>query len=226
MDEKQVHSLQDIIPWEKIRSFVDTHTKNKIPEDEVKQAAQTLSGLNQYQIAALLRDQDAHCTRCGECCRRCTPIAVTKQEMKQIAKHLDTPYKKMKKRLHLKHVETGLYELRGKPCPLFREPDTCTVYNIRPQSCRLYPLGRFALEQCATGIMRLPSDCPAIEDMLLHQLLAQIVYEKAVREGVLPENPPAEALETLLNRSGFSLTRDPIKQVLVSKIVQTTRRQR
>lgn len=78
-----------------------------------------------------------HCDKCGNCCRTFTKFKITKRELKQIAKHLDTTWQTLIKRLRTRLVGQHCYITQ--PCP-FLENNLCTIYEIRPNNCRGFPV--------------------------------------------------------------------------------------
>jgi len=223
MTETQPYNPLNDIPWEKIRTFIDAHTKVLIPDEEVRQATRTFS-LTRLQIAGMVQLQDRFCTRCGECCRTSNPIDFTKEELRAVAKRLGTSYKRLKRKLRARPRGDGAIMVPGKPCPFLEGRNHCTIYDLRPMVCRLYPLGKSAGEASISGAMGLPSNCPAVKDMILHMLLAQIVLNMARREGSLPETLPTEVMENILKKTGFSPTEDPLKQAVRQKLLREEKR--
>lgn len=89
-------------------------------------------------LLALLH-KGSFCHHCGRCCRDCKDgIYVTDQELGMIAKRLGIPEQDVRRRF-LGASQYGVQVLRA-PCPLL-EGHMCSVYDIRPFSCRIFPLG-------------------------------------------------------------------------------------
>jgi len=110
------------------------------------------------------------CQRCGRCCREiglpCDPGRVF-----EIAKHLDISVREVIIRYYGHACADGnTWESdndKRTPCPFLRDDGhttTCTVYPVRPDGCRAYPL--------ETDFGRQGVDCPA----------ATMVHKRAGRE--------------------------------------------
>lgn len=74
------------------------------------------------------------CSTCpdGHCCRRET-VPVMGLEWDNIIRYLKSSFTKANKRIFQTNVDKG-----GLPCP-FLIHDRCSVYSVRPWSCRIYP---------------------------------------------------------------------------------------
>ena len=86
------------------------------------------------------------CTHCGNCCRR-DNILVLGGDIFQIAHTLGISDEKFKKR-YLKPADTwnendGYIKLKKKKCPFLKMDPAgyynCSIYEVRPQSCRMFP---------------------------------------------------------------------------------------
>ena len=86
------------------------------------------------------------CTQCGNCCRR-EDILVMGSDIFEIANHQKTTEDAFRKR-YLRPADTwndhdGYLKLKKGKCPFLKMDDAgyynCSIYDIRPQSCRLYP---------------------------------------------------------------------------------------
>lgn len=88
----------------------------------------------------------SYCRRCGECCSS-NPlnlgdpgIMVFEKELKLIAKHSTYSYKRLKK-LSGKYENPERDDVRHLPFPcIFYEQGKCTIYDIRPFTCKIYPV--------------------------------------------------------------------------------------
>jgi Fe-S-cluster containining protein len=78
------------------------------------------------------------CTRCANCCKT-MEAGVTAEDAERIAQHLgvsrETFVAKYLKRDELNEEDV----IKSLPCPFLGADDRCTIYQVRPQSCREYP---------------------------------------------------------------------------------------
>ncbi|MEM4727267.1 MAG: YkgJ family cysteine cluster protein [Candidatus Bathyarchaeia archaeon] len=100
---------------------------------------------NPLLLGLFLKIQNEFCLKCGECCRRNTPINIHKREAERIAAHLRMPYKEFKRRYRLKVRGDHTLDLPAAPCP-FLKGNLCSIYPIRPDVCRYFPIGRMAAD--------------------------------------------------------------------------------
>jgi Fe-S-cluster containining protein len=87
-----------------------------------------------HEIAERIAGQ-IDCTKCANCCKT-LEVAITKQECKRIADHLGTGHRAFMEK-YITAIDGG-FVMKSKPCP-FLVDDKCSVYAVRPQSCRDYP---------------------------------------------------------------------------------------
>jgi Fe-S-cluster containining protein len=78
------------------------------------------------------------CTRCANCCRTLQPV-FTEQDIDRIAAHRGMTRDEFIAN-YLEEAEEGPgYRTKTTPCPLLGEDNKCTVYDVRPETCRKYP---------------------------------------------------------------------------------------
>lgn len=80
------------------------------------------------------------CLQTGACCRMVTGVTMTYAERRQIEAEL--PAESV---THLRWEpgpRPALTVLRAKPCPLLTAEGRCSVYDVRPYSCRRWMCGR------------------------------------------------------------------------------------
>lgn len=77
------------------------------------------------------------CLECANCCKT-TPAILTNQDIKRIAKFLQIPPKIFRKKYVLEDIN-GELSFSKVPCAFLEPDNTCTVYEVRPESCRDYP---------------------------------------------------------------------------------------
>jgi len=90
------------------------------------------------------------CQHCSMCCRAYTPI-IQRGEIERISTCLKIKPKKFKRKYCIKlNLPLNKYELKA-PCPFIDDNKICTVYPLRPATCRYFP---FELDPW-DGIVRL-----------------------------------------------------------------------
>ena len=155
-----------------------------ISDEMIKKGLDSVNTFNEIQVMAMLKNQDSFCVRCGDCCRRCNPIAISKDELKKIAQHQNISYKKIKKKLKIQPSKTPrILNMSAKPCQFLIGKNNCKVYEIRPVVCRAFPLGT-AIEQYAkNGVWGAVSEfCPAIDNMFMIHIQSSIIRELALKK--------------------------------------------
>lgn len=113
------------------------------------------------QAAARIQEQ-IDCRACANCCRL-PGTTVNGADVERLAAHLSLSVAEFRER----HVKTGIWgdELAASgPCMFLRGND-CSVYEIRPESCRGYPFlaeGKGTLASRMTSILSKVCDCPIV----------------------------------------------------------------
>jgi Fe-S-cluster containining protein len=138
----------------------------------LEEAEQVLySQVTNRELEGLIMIQDSLCQKCGECCRRCSPIVITREEVEKIAEFLKVPYKRLRKKLDLKPAgEKGIFEMPGRPCR-FLEGNHCSIYPVRPVTCRGFPGVAMKLRVEKAGILVIPAYCSIVEKFFVDRLL-------------------------------------------------------
>jgi len=129
------------------------------------------SQVTNKELEALIMIQDSLCKRCGECCRRCSPILVSREEVENIARFLNVSPGSLRKRLNLKPSGfEGWFNMPGRPCR-FLEDNHCSIYPVRPQACRDFPGGYLKLKVETEGILEIPAYCSIVEKFFEERIL-------------------------------------------------------
>jgi Fe-S-cluster containining protein len=128
--------------------------------------------ISPLDVALLLKMQDRWCERCGECCRRNTPIALARSDAERISRYLRMPYKKFKQRFRIVPVGNSKFHMPASPCP-FLEGNLCSIYPVRPQVCRLYPAIDIIWQmEERRRYIEIPYYCHVLKKLFSHKLTA------------------------------------------------------
>jgi len=165
-----------------IREKIRSKLKVSIPERELDDAVASLGALHEPELIGLASMQDSYCIKCGNCCRTQTPINMTRIEMKRIASHLKLKRRRLTKLLKPRYREGGTFDIPAKPCPLLSE-NSCTVYPVRPFTCRTYPFGHTLASFSSQKMHTIPSDCPAAVEMMAFLGTTRLVVDLMIKKG-------------------------------------------
>ena len=80
---------------------------------------------------------EVSCLACANCCKTSPPL-VTVEDISRISRHLGLTQKEFSARYVLKDVN-GELSFATVPCRFLADDNYCTIYEVRPQSCRRYP---------------------------------------------------------------------------------------
>lgn len=81
--------------------------------------------------------QSTDCLSCANCCKT-TPALITHQDIKRISKYLQMPSSEFKKLYVITDLD-GEMMMQRLPCTFLDQDNKCTIYDVRPESCRRYP---------------------------------------------------------------------------------------
>ena len=147
--------------------------KLRIPparDDDVLKAVSSLGLILETEVAMIVAIQETLCKRCGNCCRNRAHLRIRKDELKGVADYLHVEYKRLKDQLRATPMGDGTFII-AQPCSFLRN-NLCTVYPVRPRTCRGYP----ANDLLTTMGRGAPFDgCPIAND-----LLAEIVVKRVL----------------------------------------------
>lgn len=102
------------------------------------------------------------CKNCGNCCREQRQIVLIPDDIKKIAKYLNTSYKKVR----IKYVDSldGILYLKSRPCIFYDgEKCKCKIYEGRPIVCRGYPFLTFNID-IKDGAVPALDGCPGSQE--------------------------------------------------------------
>lgn len=98
---------------------------------------------NKEEIVSKLKEahievfEKIDCIKCANCCKTAPPILNT-EDISRLAKYMNISKKQFRKQ-HVFEDLTGELTMNGVPCAFLESDGTCSVYEIRPQSCRRFP---------------------------------------------------------------------------------------
>ena len=78
------------------------------------------------------------CTECAHCCKT-AQVEVSTKDITRLAAHLGISAKEFAKRYTRTDGDNAVI-FKTVPCVFLGEDNLCTVYEVRPDSCRDYPL--------------------------------------------------------------------------------------
>ncbi|MCW4013415.1 MAG: YkgJ family cysteine cluster protein [Candidatus Bathyarchaeota archaeon] len=162
------------------RKAITRLNMENMDENDLLNAVSSLGVLLETEIALMYALQDQICTRCGKCCTQNKSMRVQKNELKQIAEHQKTSYKKIKRSTRALPRRDGTMKIKRSPCPFY--DDECTVYPVRPGECRGYPAN--VLLKSIGGKAEYPTECEISDE-----LLVEIAIKRALEEKMQRENP-------------------------------------
>jgi Fe-S-cluster containining protein len=81
-------------------------------------------------------EKQIDCTTCANCCRT-MQVVVDDDDIRRLAKSLQLPAKELERR-YVRRAPDGTRHFATSPCP-FLEGSRCSVYGVRPESCRDFP---------------------------------------------------------------------------------------
>ena len=137
------------------------------------------------------------CTGCGRCCRGPTPgrVWVTIREIKALAAFLKLDIETFARRYLLRSGRRlSLLESASRDCIFWREDVGCSVYEVRPDQCRLYPFWAEIVETEEAWEAE-SKKCPGMDRGTLYSatMIADLLEGRGAAEERArndPEDPP------------------------------------
>lgn len=137
LEELKSYDLADKVAFSKLPEFVDQHITKGVPE---------------YLLLDFIEGKriDEFCAECegSPCCTENDPIALSYDDVRRLAKGFGRSSKYVIKQYltHYNPIEIPSVSYRIKkanPCQWLsksKDKDYCTIYDSRPNVCRIYPL--------------------------------------------------------------------------------------
>jgi len=110
--------------------------------------------------------EDIDCLECANCCKSISPI-IHEKDIQRIAKNLKMKPSEFTEAYLEKDAE-GDYVFRQTPCPFLQPDNYCSIYAIRPRSCREYPhTDRKNIQQTLDMILKNTFICPVVYNIVM-----------------------------------------------------------
>jgi len=115
-------------------------------------------------IDSFAENPSLECERCGMCCTIPTELDLFPSELSAIAKHLKITLSDFKRKYRIRPMHSGMWLMPTAPCPFFDGENNCSIYDIRPATCRHYPFGH--LRQAFYNKTQFIGFCPIVRKAL------------------------------------------------------------
>lgn len=131
--------------------------------------------ISRGELAALLQTQNRLCVRCGECCMRCSRIALTNDDVGRVSRFFDWDRLTFITRFNLKPspYQPNTWLMPAGPCPFLEEGNRCSIYSVRPEACREFPAG-FLVYGVAGGTLEIPTYCAIVKRFFIALVLRRL----------------------------------------------------
>lgn len=109
--------------------------------------------------------QEINCLDCANCCKT-TPAMILDKDVKRISKHLNISVSEFYKKYTVKDEDHDIV-FKNVPCVFLGEDNYCSIYEVRPESCREYPHTRHhKMKQILDITFKNREICPAVFDIV------------------------------------------------------------
>ncbi|NVM27917.1 MAG: YkgJ family cysteine cluster protein [Candidatus Helarchaeota archaeon] len=83
----------------------------------------------------IIKNTGKLCDKCGKCCQLADPVKIRSEEIAALKHHLGNEFKVKD---FIRENERTYYFKKIKPCH-FLVDNKCSIYDIRPDSCKIFP---------------------------------------------------------------------------------------
>jgi len=118
------------------------------------------------------------CERCGMCCTIPTELDISKKEIRAIAKYKGITVSNFRRKYKLRKMSAGMWLMPTAPCPFLEGENGCSIYNVRPVTCRHYPFGH--LRQAFLNKTRFTAFCPIVFKALNNSAVSSMKEKKKI----------------------------------------------
>lgn len=126
-------------------------------------------------------DPDWHCQRSGDCCRLPKFVTVSEAEANLLVAWAEKSWPIVRLlTLGFSRDVPGFVRMHAGPCPFLEGASTCTVYPIRPYSCRRFSCFRPDVKSEAF-VEDVPSPISTYRDIGCANLRQRLVESRVVR---------------------------------------------
>jgi len=179
----------------------------RFSEEELQECIDEACGpLTAIDMVIMLKNMDSLCEKCGECCRNCDPILFTDRDVQRLKKFMGKEVLAFFKR-HGK----GYTPIKTRPCIFFDEQTKrCTIYEIRPDVCRLFPLktdSKFGL------ILQITPYCKVPINYLAYRATGILIGKMIKKENPALDKAIETQVKEICEELGISKSSSPIRQL-------------
>ena len=105
--------------------------------------------------------EEINCLDCANCCKSISPI-IHEKDIQRISRHLKIKPSEFTQ-TYLKLDKEGDFVFQQTPCPFLLPDNYCSIYPIRPKSCKEYPhTDRKNIQQILLLTLKNSFICPAV----------------------------------------------------------------
>lgn len=109
--------------------------------------------------------QEINCLNCANCCST-TPALITDKDAQRIARHFKISTKEFYRKYTVRD-DDGDDVFRQTPCIFLGKDNYCSIYDVRPNSCREYPhTDHPKMKQILDITFKNREVCPAVFDII------------------------------------------------------------
>jgi hypothetical protein len=138
----------------------------QLSDEQLRELVSTIDVVGE-ESRGLMKKLGDYCAGCGWCCSQSSRIVVTKQDAERISRAL-----RQKTEDLFNHDGKEWTIKQGHPCQWWNPRNgRCTIYTIRPQVCRLWPL---AINEHGQKMLHTVSECAFAVLVLANKVMKSI----------------------------------------------------